>query len=245
MIEQTILAQLLKYPDGLSIEHLQSLMNKDCDELRAEIKTLLADQEIIQGSNGWYYLAEPTEYHVKAVEPVQVPSEAPAEKPKSIRDKVVDWLEARKATDRPVTVNELATMFGTNQKTANNAVLIVSRRLSPAKAAKLKAAIIKRQQRSRWDKGIPVAVKRSMPTPAGDTQPIQVPVDTVDTSKSSYWIEEVRQCIKLNMATMPAKRLEWRDTLIEIERLFGEMGVAVDHRSRVDLREMGAWLTQN
>lgn len=263
MIANQILEQLQTYNDGLSVDHLHSAIEgSNVEEIERELERLRGKCRVFQAENGWWYLDSTIDRS-----PEELPTERvkPTLKPQSFREKLMTWLEHRTLQDAPVTLKQLSEMWGSTPRTASKTVLDMIKRL-PADKAELLDKSVFRNEHKNWRKmqEMQAAEKKK------DTDFVVFEVDkpilpkepeaekkefkfmnhtvppTISTVGGADWIAEVRNCIKKNVSGLPEwrKGLEWYETLIEIERLFGEMGVDENHRSRANLREMAEWLNR-
>jgi len=214
---------LQKAGDGLSLDHLSAILERvDPQEIKSALKLLIAKCQVVFCENGWYYLLDDSFFKPQ---PDENPMSETTEKPKSIPAKLRDWFEALPIDSEPVMLGDLAVQLNTNKNTLGKALSHVCQEYRNLHLEELAERLN-------------VLVMRTHPAALATTITIKAPPPPVTVLD---WIEEFRA--RIFSKRLPESAVQWQETLTNLESVFAELGIDVDHRSRVHLRELAEWLS--
>jgi hypothetical protein len=69
-------------------------------------------------------------------------------------------------------------------------------------------------------------------------------VQPLPVAAEGDWVTELKQQLLATTRLENERRAEWKETLWQLDSVLKELGVADDQRSRLHLREIHAWLSQ-
>ena len=207
--------------DGLSMEHLLSLLPRNTEaQITAGLRWLKATEAACLANNGWWYSLTDTQFlapDLSLQPPEPLPMKSSRVAPVSVADRLCQWLENRTPEDAPILLTELAERLASNTNTLNRAIKKLSQD-KPELAEPLKASILRK---------LPMI-------PAKAAEPV-APAHTDD------WVTELKQQL-MTPCLAEDRRIQWKETLWQLDSVLKELGVADDQRSRAHLREIHHWL---
>jgi predicted transcriptional regulator len=214
---------LQKAGDGLSLDHLSAILVRiQRSEIESALQRLIDQDLAVLCENGWYYLLDDSFFKPQ---PDENTMSETTEKPKSIPAKLRDWFEALPIDSEPVMLSDLAEQLNTNKNTLGKALSHVCqeyRNLHLTELAERLNYLVMRTHPAAMATAITIKAHPSIPA-------------------STDWIEEFRA--RIFSKRLPESAVQWQETLTNLESVFAELGIDVDHRSRVHLRELAEWLS--
>jgi hypothetical protein len=214
---------LQKAGDGLSLDHLSAILERvQRSEIESALQRLIDQDLAVLCENGWYYLLDDSIFQPQ---PDEILMTAALEKPKSIPTKLREWFEALPLESEPIMLSDLAEQLSTNKNTLGKALSHVCqeyRNLHLEELAERLNYLVMRTHPA----ALATAVTIKVPPP---------PVTVLD------WIDEFRA--RIFSKRLPESAVQWQETLTNLDTVFAELGIDVDHRSRAHLRELAEWLS--
>lgn len=223
---QRIQWYLHKVHDGLSMEHLRKLMPRNTEEqIHSGLRWLKATNEACLSDNGWWYSLVDDRL-LASDPPVQTPTESTpmsssSAVPVSVADRLYQWLTQRPLDAEPISLVDLAEKLASNTNTLSKSFKKLTEQLIAQEkhdlAQQLQAAVVRK----------PPAIPSKAP------EPVATPADD--------WVVELKQQLK-TPCLAEDRRVQWKETLWQLDGVLKELGVADDQRSRAHLREIHDWL---
>lgn len=215
--------------DGLSKEHLKKLLPRNTErQIHSGLSWLKAADEVCLSGNGWWYslvdpqLLAPDPTIQSTTEPLPMSSLSRAV-PVSVADRLYQWLIQRPLDAEPIQLVDLAEQLASNANTLSKSLKRLTEQLiaqeKPELAQQLQSAVLRKPSTVSAKKPDPVVA----PEPADD------------------WVVELKQQLMTPCLT-DHRRVQWKETLWQLDSVLKELGVADDQRSRVHLREIHDWL---
>lgn len=219
---QRIQWHLHQVHDGLSMEHLKSLLPRNTEaQITAGLRWLKVTEAACLSNNGWWYSLTDTQLlapDLSIQPPEPLPMNTSRVAPVSVADRLCQWLENRTPEDAPILLVDLAVLLASNTNTLNRAIKKLSQD-KPELAEPLKAAILRKPS--------------IIPAKAAEPE--------LSITSADDWVTELKQ--QLMTPCLPEEtRVQWRETLWQLDSVLKELGVADEQRSRTHLREIHDWL---
>lgn len=220
-----------RYGDGLSVDHLASLLPKtSLPLLNKALAYLVKNEMVIHANDDWYYpMEEPKHTEVfrptpLAVSTTQEDQTLMSTKSLPVIARLRNWFEQRDPASPPILLKDLSDLLNADRETITKALKKLLEALSADQAERLDAAIIRRK----------VLNKSSAPPPKPEPEANQ---------SSDDWVHEFRS--HLIAKRIPEHAQHWQETLRNMDRVFAELGVPKSQRARKHIHEMIEWLTVN
>ena len=233
MTAQRIQWHLCKVHDGLSVDHLTKLMSRNTlSQIQAGLRWLKATESACLGSNGWWYSLTDPQWLAPETSlqptPLETPMMTPHAVPTSVADRLYQWLLQLTPEDKPLYLTDLAVVLATNSNTLSKSLKTLTDKLiaqgKPELAQQLQLMVLKKQS-------IPPIRKAAV------VQPLPVAAE-------GDWVTELKQQLLATTRLENERRAEWKETLWQLDSVLKELGVEDNQRSRLHLREIHAWLSQ-
>lgn len=231
-----------RYGDGLSVDHLSSLLPKTPRPLLSKALAYLVQNEmVIHANDDWYYSMEEPKH-------IEIPRPAPSsdsfqfkkdqalmsDKPLPTIIRLRNWFEQRDPSSPPILLKDLSDLLVADRETITKALRKLLEILSAEQAAQLDAAIIRRKVKHKPPE--PTSEPEAEPEPASEPEP-----ESKTNQSSDDWVHEFRS--HLIAKRIPEHASQWQETLRNMDRVFAELGVPDSQRARKHVQEMIEWLT--
>lgn len=231
-----------RYGDGLSADHLASLLPKTPRSLLDNaLAHLVRSDRVLCGNDSWYYPVEEPKY-LEEVYPITTSQTLTRALPVSedqiltndklsIADRLLVWFQQRDPADQPISTKELSDLIKADRNSINKVLQKLLKQLSPEQAERLDAAIVRRK-----------STKGGEPETPAIPEDVSVSKSTLDEpEEEAPWVQEFRA--HLLAKRVPEHAQHWQETLRNMDRVFAELGVPESQRARQHIQELIEWLS--